>query len=92
MISKNNNILRKGADVIDIGGQSTKPGVQLISPQEELERIIPVIKAFRSKNNDILYVCGVSLYDLLLFSQIPISVDTLNGEVAEQAVLAGNIL
>lgn len=36
---------REGADVIDIGGQSTRPGYQAISPQEEWERIKEVLPA-----------------------------------------------
>lgn len=36
-----------GADILDIGGESTRPGSQPISLQQELKRIIPVIKAVR---------------------------------------------
>ncbi len=36
-----------GADILDIGGQSTRPGAKTISPEAELERVIPVIKAIR---------------------------------------------
>lgn len=35
----------EGADIIDIGGESTRPGAQKVTPQEELERIKPVIEA-----------------------------------------------
>ena len=42
--------------MIDIGGQSTKPGAELISAEEELSRIIPVIKAFRSTNTSIFFL------------------------------------
>jgi dihydropteroate synthase/2-amino-4-hydroxy-6-hydroxymethyldihydropteridine diphosphokinase len=34
-----------GADLLDIGGQSTRPGSQPITPEEEAERVIPVIEA-----------------------------------------------
>ncbi|MEH7335640.1 dihydropteroate synthase [Neobacillus drentensis] len=34
-----------GADIIDIGGESTRPGFAAVSAEEELERVIPVIKA-----------------------------------------------
>ena len=37
-----------GASIIDIGGESTRPGAQSVSAQEELDRIIPVIEAVRS--------------------------------------------
>src|SRR3954462_14224364 len=36
---------RHGADIIDIGGESTRPGYTPISVEEELSRIIPVIEA-----------------------------------------------
>lgn len=38
-----------GADIIDVGGQSTRPGAAQISTEEELKRVIPVIKALRQE-------------------------------------------
>jgi dihydropteroate synthase len=38
---------RSGADIIDIGGESTRPGASEVSPEEELSRVIPVIRALR---------------------------------------------
>ena len=38
-----------GADIIDIGGQSTRPGAEQISVTEELNRVIPIIKAIRQQ-------------------------------------------
>ncbi|MBI4461343.1 MAG: dihydropteroate synthase [Acidobacteria bacterium] len=40
---------RAGADLIDIGGESTRPGSTSISAQEELERILPVLQRLRRK-------------------------------------------
>lgn len=37
-------MLAEGVDIIDIGGESTKPGVERVSEEEELDRVIPVIK------------------------------------------------
>ncbi len=37
----------EGADLIDIGGESTRPGARAVSSQEELDRVIPVIEALR---------------------------------------------
>ena len=34
-----------GADIIDVGGESTRPGAQAVPPQQELGRVIPVIEA-----------------------------------------------
>lgn len=36
-----------GADILDIGGESTRPGHKKVSQQEELKRILPIIKAVR---------------------------------------------
>ncbi|BAU64506.1 dihydropteroate synthase [Stanieria sp. NIES-3757] len=40
-------MIAQGADLIDIGGQSTRPGAEEISLEEELNRVIPVIKQLR---------------------------------------------
>ena len=39
----------EGADIIDIGGESTRPGSEYITEEEEIRRIIPVIESFRKK-------------------------------------------
>lgn len=44
-------IAAEGADIIDIGGESTRPGSESISPQEEMDRILPVIEALSKKIN-----------------------------------------
>ncbi|MGQ0653223.1 MAG: dihydropteroate synthase [Betaproteobacteria bacterium] len=36
-----------GADLIDIGGESTRPGALAVSPQEEIERVLPVLQAMK---------------------------------------------
>jgi len=40
---------RDGADIVDIGGESTRPGSQAISAEEELRRILPVLEKLRGK-------------------------------------------
>ena len=40
-------MLAAGADIIDIGGESTRPGAEAISEAHELERVVPVIEALR---------------------------------------------
>ena len=39
----------EGADIIDVGGESTRPGAHPVSAQEEMDRVIPVIEALRGK-------------------------------------------
>jgi len=46
-------MVEEGADIIDIGGESSRPGARPVPPAEELERVIPVIEGIR-KRSDIL--------------------------------------
>jgi len=61
----------EGADIIDIGGESTRPGASPVLPSEEMSRILNVIRE-----------TAPSL-------RIPISVDTMHPETAEEAIYAG---
>ena len=45
------NMIEEGADIIDIGGESTRPGAKPISTDEELIRIVPAIKAIRKETD-----------------------------------------
>lgn len=42
-------MVEDGADIIDIGGESTRPGSEPVTPDEEMERVIPVIKRIASQ-------------------------------------------
>ncbi len=42
---------REGADIIDIGGESTRPGSQSVPEDEELSRVVPVIRALRKRTD-----------------------------------------
>jgi len=42
---------QEGADIIDIGGESTRPGASSVTVDEELERVIPVIRAIRQQTS-----------------------------------------
>jgi dihydropteroate synthase len=42
------SLVEAGVDIIDIGGQSTRPGAEEISLEEELKRVLPVVEAVRS--------------------------------------------
>lgn len=64
-------MLRDGADIIDIGGESTRPGHTVITDQQEISRVVPVIEAVKSR------------FD------VPVSIDTYKGTVAEAALKAG---
>ena len=47
-LSRANTLVAEGALFIDVGGESTRPGAEVVSTQEELSRVIPVIEAIRS--------------------------------------------
>lgn len=38
-----------GADIIDVGGESTRPGYTMISDEEEIERTVPVVEALKER-------------------------------------------
>lgn len=42
-------MIEEGADIIDIGGESTRPGYTLLSDEEEIARVVPVIQAVKSR-------------------------------------------
>jgi dihydropteroate synthase len=57
--------LADGADILDVGGESTRPGSQPVTADEELERVIPVITAIAEESPDVLisidtYKAGVA--------------------------------
>jgi dihydropteroate synthase len=52
-IAQAERMIANGADIIDIGGESTRPGAEPVSLQEELDRVLPVIEALKD--------CGVAL-------------------------------
>jgi dihydropteroate synthase len=43
------SMLADGADILDVGGESTRPGASTVSEQEELDRVIPVVEALVKK-------------------------------------------
>jgi dihydropteroate synthase len=42
-------MVREGADILDIGGESTRPGSRAISVSEEMDRVLPVVEALRCR-------------------------------------------
>ena len=70
-ISHAKEMVLEGADIIDIGGESTRPNHISVTQEEEISRVIPVIQALSKE------------------IQVPISIDTYKGKVAELAIMAG---
>ena len=46
-IEHGRRLIDEGADILDIGGESSRPGAQAVAEQEELDRILPVLKALK---------------------------------------------
>ena len=44
-------MIAEGADIIDVGGESTRPGAVVVSPEEELSRVVPVIKELSKRTS-----------------------------------------
>lgn len=42
-------LVEEGADIIDVGGESTRPGASYVSEKEEIERVVPIIKAIKKE-------------------------------------------
>ncbi|MDO9268010.1 MAG: dihydropteroate synthase [Methylobacter sp.] len=66
-------MLSEGMDIIDIGGESTRPGSDPVTAKEQIQRVVPVIEAIRQQLN----------------SDVLISIDTTLSEVAKAALDAG---
>ncbi|MGQ9660377.1 MAG: dihydropteroate synthase [Thermochromatium sp.] len=66
-------MLEEGADIIDIGGESTRPGSLPVPPEEQKRRVLEVIRRLRER----------------LPAEIPLSIDTTWASVARAALMAG---
>ena len=48
-IKRVEEMIKDGADIIDIGGESTRPNFQVVEADEEIKRVVPIIKAIKEK-------------------------------------------
>jgi dihydropteroate synthase len=53
MVRKVQQLIQEGADIIDIGGYSSRPGAEDIPVKEEIERVLPAIEASKSQAADL---------------------------------------
>ncbi|MCK4542653.1 MAG: dihydropteroate synthase [Spirochaetales bacterium] len=44
-------MINQGADILDIGGESTRPGSRFVSEEDEIRRVVPLIKEIRKESN-----------------------------------------
>lgn len=49
-------LAEEGADILDIGGESTRPGSDAVPPDEELRRVLPVLEGLRAKTNALISI------------------------------------
>ncbi len=49
VLKRAEQMLAEGADILDVGGESTRPGAAVVSEREELDRVIPVVEALVEK-------------------------------------------
>lgn len=54
-------MLAEGADMIDVGGESTRPGSGPVSADEQIRRVVPAIKAIRQLNSEIIISIDTTL-------------------------------
>lgn len=50
-IQRSMEMMNEGADIIDLGGESTRPGAIEVSAKEEMQRVVPVIEAIRQQSD-----------------------------------------
>ena len=70
-------LIAQGADIIDIGGESTRPGAQRVDVDTEISRVLPVVRALLADGTDDGNGSAI------------ISVDTIHAATAEAAIDAG---
>jgi len=72
-VARGVRMAEEGADIIDVGGESTRPGAEPVPEDEELRRVIPAVEGLRKE----------------LGKDILLSVDTYKARVASEALAAG---
>ncbi|HWD11262.1 MAG TPA: dihydropteroate synthase [Solirubrobacteraceae bacterium] len=75
-IAHGEQLAQEGADILDVGGESTRPGAEPVSEAQELARVLPVIE-------------GLAAAAARMPSATQISIDTSKAAVAEAALEAG---
>lgn len=87
-------LIAEGADIIDIGGESTRPGAEPVSVQEELDRVIPLVEKIRAEFS--VSISVDTSKSLVMSEAIAAGVDIINdvtaltGEGSITAIAASN--
>jgi dihydropteroate synthase len=72
-VAHGRELAAEGADILDVGGESTRPGAEAVSAQDELMRVEPVVAALAGDDGP----------------GVPVSIDTSKAAVAREALDAG---
>lgn len=75
-------LIAQGADIIDVGGESTRPGAQRVDVDTEISRVLPVVRALLADGAGSADGAGAS-------GSAIVSVDTIHAATAEAAIDAG---
>ncbi|OGS95940.1 MAG: dihydropteroate synthase [Gallionellales bacterium RIFCSPLOWO2_02_FULL_57_47] len=87
-------LIAEGADILDIGGESTRPGAQPVSVQEELDRVLPVIEGLRGAPVPVsIDTCKPEVMQAAIAAgaQMVNDINALQEDAALQIVAAGNV-
>ena len=79
-------LIQEGAQILDIGGESTRPGSHYVEIQEEIDRVVPVIKAIR-KESDVL-ISVDTWKSQVAAAALEDGADIVNGDPKMAAVVA----
>jgi dihydropteroate synthase len=87
-------MIEEGADIIDIGGESTRPGAAAVTAEEEMSRVVPVIEKMRARSDAAISIdtskAAVAQAALAAGAEIINDVTALDGDPAMAAVAAAN--
>jgi dihydropteroate synthase len=87
-------LIAEGADILDIGGESTRPGAQPVSIQEELDRVLPIIEALHGSPLAISVDTSkpeVMQAAIVAGAQMVNDINALQDATAMQAVSSSNV-
>ena len=87
-------LIEEGADILDIGGESSRPGAQHVSVEEELRRVLPFIEALQNCNFPLsVDTCKTEVMRAAIAAGADMvnDINALQGEGAREAVAASNV-
>lgn len=77
VLVKAKSMIDAGAAILDIGGQSTRPGAEMVGPETEIERVVPMIQAIKSANPHVLISID-SFYPVVVKEAVLAGADIVN--------------